>query len=99
MNTKREIGWISPVTSLPEPEREVLVLTDYNSIPKGKDTPACPLVTIGWIKGNGSWTWIVWPKAHDQVGWTPTSVTTICPGNEYVKGWMPLPKEKASYDV
>lgn len=79
--------WISPSERLPDAGEKVLVFQTYDR--------NCS-ITIGYIKAkeyfdNGSynggyWVWFITDKNSKSL------CHMACPGNEYVKGWMPLPK-------
>lgn len=96
VQTKRE--WIPVSEGLPEPETNVLILQFY-----GEDAPYSN-ITIGHLHQENDlrkkpyWTWIAYgadmvsPKieAYHRAAF-------ICPGDEFVTHWMPLPaapKEK-----
>lgn len=73
--------WIFCNEGLPEEGIEVMVLTTY----------PVKRVSIGRrVPKKKYWEWLDWPT--DWYLRNPTSVTTICPGNEYVMAWMPLPE-------
>ena len=82
-----EPQWIPVSEGLPQEEEKVLIFQTYDR--------NCN-VTIGYIKGkecfdNGSynggyWEWFIIDKNSKSM------CRTACPGDEYVKGWMPLPK-------
>ena len=74
-------GWISCDEKLPEEGMEVIVLTTFRM----------RRVSIGRrVPEKNYWEWLDWPT--DWHPKNPTSITAICPGNEYVKAWMPLPE-------
>lgn len=83
-------SWISCRERLPERGREVLISTNYPRYPlSGRDH----YVTIGWLEFEGKgWRYVEWPADHSKCGWSPTSVTVICPGDEFVIAWMPVPE-------
>lgn len=77
--------WLSP-SERPKEEEKVLIFQTYDR--------NCN-VTIGFIKGKkyfddgsyngGYWEWFITDKNSKSM------CHTACPGDEYVKGWMPLP--------
>lgn len=74
-------GWISCDENLPEEGREVIVLTTFRT----------KRISIGRrVPKKNYWEWLDWPA--DWHPKNPTSFSTICPGNEYVMAWMPLPE-------
>ena len=88
-----EPRWIPVSERLPVVEEKVLVFQTYDR--------NCS-TTIGYIKAkkyfdNGSynggyWVWFITDKNSKSM------CQTACPGDEYVKGWMPLPKWEMSND-
>lgn len=72
--------WIQCGERLPEEGEEVLVLSSFrdNKVSIGRRVPE-----------KKYWEWLYWPA--DWILRSPTSVTTICPGDEYIKAWLPLP--------
>ena len=86
------IKWRDPNESLPDPDDEVVIVQTFGH----------PYITHGWVEpyrtawGQPStkdfyWKWVKYPADHKIKD--PTSCSFICPGNEYVKGWLP----KAEY--
>jgi hypothetical protein len=85
--------WVPASERLPEPETNVLILQSYR-----EDAPYSP-ITIGHLhqesdlRGKPYWMWIAYgadmvnPKieAYHRADF-------ICPGNEFVTHWMPLPQ-------
>lgn len=71
--------WIPVTERLPEPGIDVLV----------KQTFSYPYVTHGWRTAT-YWEWVAYPSDHKKKN--PTSFSSICPGNEFVTHWMPLPE-------
>lgn len=82
--------WNDPERRLPKLGEEVLIFQTY----------ASPYMTKGWIKpyrtkdggelsGHYFWQWI-----HEEEG----TARYICPGSEYVKGWIPLPIYKPAIE-
>ena len=76
-----EPQWIPCSVRLPEPKEQVLVYQTYTRFHE---------ITIGWRTERKFWEWIDYPL--DLKPYSPTSFGAICPGNEYVKAWMPLPE-------
>lgn len=86
------INWNDTADSYrPQPHEEVIIFQDFKS----------PYMTIRWRepykKTDGTeskecyWKWISYPEDHQPK--EPTSVSFICPGDEYVKAWAYKPQD------
>ena len=85
--------WISVSERLPEPEANVLIWQSYRG-----DAPYSN-ITIGHLHQESDlrikpyWTWIAYgaDMVHPKIeAWHRADF--ICPGNEFVTHWMPLPQ-------
>lgn len=81
-------NWIPVSERLPEEGVRVLIYQTY--------WHSCP-VTIGYIKQkeyfeNGSYNGGYWIWYDSGIPIQKNLSRTACPGDEYVKAWMPLPE-------
>jgi hypothetical protein len=85
--------WIPVSERLPEPEINVLIRQSY-----GEDAPYAN-ITIGHLHQESDlrrkpyWTWIAYgaDMVHPKIeAWHRADF--ICPGDEFVTHWMPLPQ-------
>ena len=86
-------GWISVKDRLPEPETNVLIMQHYTG------TAPYANVTVGHLHQDSDlrrkpyWYWIAYgaDMVHPKIE-AFHRAEFICPGNEYVTHWMPLPE-------
>ena len=85
--------WIPASERLPEPEANVLIWQSY-----GEDAPYAS-ITIGHLHQESDlrrkpyWAWIAYgaDMVHPKIE-AYHRADFICPGNEFVTHWMPLPQ-------
>jgi predicted RNA-binding Zn-ribbon protein involved in translation (DUF1610 family) len=93
LREKQERRWIPITERLPEPETSVLIWQSYR-----EDSPYAN-ITIGHLhqerdfRRKPYWTWIAYgaDMAHPKIE-AYHRTDFICPGNEFVAHWMPLPE-------
>ena len=87
----RETGWISVKDYLPEEGKIVMVHQIY-SWERQEDGAA---ITIGRLRPSKEGEAMLWQFQHyrpDFRNWNCIDNDIICPGNEYVTHWKPLPQ-------
>lgn len=85
-------GWISVKDRLPDPEVNVLIMQYYT------ETAPFANITIGHLHQESDlrrkpfWCWIAYggDMVHPKIE-AYHRAEFICPGNEYITHWMPLP--------
>lgn len=85
-------GWIPVSESLPEPEKNVLILQSYEDSTN---------ITIGHLHQDRDfrrkpyWNWIKYGSdmVHPKIE-SYHRAEFICPGSEYVTHWQPLPENE-----
>jgi len=87
------VQWISVKDRLPEPETSVLIMQRYTATAPYSNITIGHLHQDSVLRRKPYWKWIAHGEdmVHPKVE-ACHRAEFICPGNEFVTHWMPLPE-------